>query len=73
MAYRLDSEGYVRRMIQFIVVPRGRGYWIDMTTEKSAPRPVERYNTAEEAIERRRVLQQRADDIVNQKLVAEGE
>ena len=45
-----------------------------MTTEKCAPRPVERYNTAEEAIERRRVLQQRADDIVNQKkLLSKGE
>jgi hypothetical protein len=60
-------------MMRFVVVPRGRGYWIDMTTEKSAPQPVERYNTAEEAIERRRALQQRADDIVNRKLLATGE
>jgi len=59
-------------MIQFVVVPRGRGYWIDMTTEKSAPRPIERYSTAEAAIERRRVLQQRADNIVDRKLLAKG-
>jgi hypothetical protein len=59
-------------MIRFVVVPRGKHYWIQMTTRDGQSRLIERYDSAEAAIERRRVLEQSADDIEFGKLIAKG-
>jgi hypothetical protein len=59
-------------MTRFAVVPRGRHYWIQVTTPEGHSQLIERYDSAEAAIERRRVLQQSADDLEFGKPVAKG-
>jgi len=59
-------------MTRFAVIPRGKHYWIQVTTPEGHSELIERCHTAEEAIERRRVLQQSADDMEFGEGVAKG-
>jgi hypothetical protein len=59
-------------MIRFVVVPRGRHYWVEMITRAGGRRLIKRCSTAEEAIERRRVLQQKVDAEEFRRVVAKG-
>ena len=59
-------------MVRFVIVPPRKHYRVEMCTQSGDRRLIARYNTADEAIERRRMLQQSADDIKFGKLVAKG-
>jgi hypothetical protein len=48
-------------MVQFTIIPRGRGYWIEATGEDGSRETVERYDTEDAAIRRLRVLQERTE------------
>jgi hypothetical protein len=50
MTMRNSPPGYT-------VVPRRRGYWIEITDRLGGRRPIERFDTEEEAVQRLRALQ----------------
>ena len=50
MAMRSNPPGYT-------VVPRRRGYWLEVTDRHGSRRPIERFDTEEEAVKRLRALQ----------------
>jgi hypothetical protein len=60
-------------MVRFVIVHCGKHYRIEMTTRAGDRRLIGRYSTIEEAIERRRVLQQKADAIEFRRVAAPGE
>ena len=41
----------------YTVVPRRRGYWLEVTDHLGLRRPIERFDTEEEAVKRLRALQ----------------
>jgi hypothetical protein len=41
----------------YTVVPRGRGYWIEVTDSHGSRRQIERYDTEDKAVVRLRALQ----------------
>jgi hypothetical protein len=43
--------------VSYTVVPRRRGYWIEVTDSLGSRRPIERYDTEDKAVQRLRVLQ----------------
>jgi hypothetical protein len=47
-------------MVQFTIVPRARGYWIEAVKDDGSRQPVERYDTEDAAINRLRMLQEKA-------------
>jgi hypothetical protein len=47
-------------MVNYTVVPRGRGYWVEVIADDGSRYPVERYNTEDEAVQRLHVLQEKA-------------
>ena len=49
-----NSPGMV---ISYTVVPRSRGYWIEVTDRLGSRRPIERFDTEEDAMQRLRDLQ----------------
>ena len=53
-------------MVQFTIIPRGRGYWIEATGADGSRQTVERYDTEDAAIRRLRALQDRAEFVEGQ-------
>jgi hypothetical protein len=50
-------------MVQFTIIPRGRGYWIEIVGNDGSRQAVERYDTEDAAIRRLRVLQERVESV----------
>jgi hypothetical protein len=50
-------------MVAYTIVPRRRIYWIEQVDRNGARQVVERHDTELQAVERLRVLQERADAI----------
>jgi hypothetical protein len=50
-------------MVQFTIIPRGRGYWIEIVGNDGSRQAVERYDTEDAAIRRLRMLQERAESV----------
>ena len=48
-------------MVNFAIMPRGRGYWIEVIRSDGSRRPVERYDTEDQAVSRLRALQAEAE------------
>ena len=44
-------------VVSYTVVPRGRGYWIEVTDSHGSRRSIERFDTEDKAVQRLRVLQ----------------
>jgi hypothetical protein len=47
-------------MVQFIITPRDRGYWIEAIQSDGSRKPVKRYDTEDAAVHRLRILQEKA-------------
>ena len=56
----LSVPCHTSRMVQFTIVPRGRGYWIEAIRNDGSRQTVERYDTEDAAIRRLRILQEKA-------------
>jgi hypothetical protein len=48
-------------MVQFTIVPSGRGYWIEAVKDDSSRKPLERYDNEAAAVSRLRMLQDKAE------------
>jgi hypothetical protein len=47
-------------MVQFTIVPRGRGYWIEAIRDDGARQQVERSDMEDAAVSRLRMIQEKA-------------
>jgi len=56
----LSVPCHTRRMVQFTIVPRGQGYWIEAIRNDGSRQSVERYDTEDAAVRRLRILQEKA-------------
>ena len=55
------------QMVSYVIVPRRRGYWIEGIDETVSRRTIERFDTEEMAIQRRRVLRANAGTVERRK------
>jgi hypothetical protein len=53
-------------MVSYTIVPRGRGYWITAIDGTGSPRPIERFDTEDMAVQRLRMLQANANTVERQ-------
>jgi hypothetical protein len=63
----LDAPCHTVRMVSYTIIPRGRGYWVEVIDKTGSRRAIERYDTEEMAIQRLRVLQANAATVERKK------